>query len=153
MDAYKQEYDYLGIAMGGVYGRGPSKWSKDGFSVSIPDKRLSPYYGDLIEGGIVVDKRPCIEKDEARFVNRVYLSPLLKKSLPPKTMCKLFEKEEPCEDVTQCGPIDYISMDLYLDLWRKEGAKIGKRVGNEIHWENGEVSPIPSESMRWSSVD
>jgi hypothetical protein len=49
--------------------------------------------------------------------------------------------------------MDCISMDLYLDLWRPLGAKIGKRVGNEIVWENGDVSVIPDEKDRWKNVE
>jgi hypothetical protein len=145
-DAYENKYTTLGIAAGGVYAT-----IGDDCNVTMYDRRLSPYYGDLAEGGIVIDKRPCLS--HSSFIEMVISGPMLKESLPSHSCERMFSDVQPCDDARCCKGMDCISMDLYLDLWRPLGAKIGKRVGNEIVWENGDVSVIPDEKDRWKNVE
>src|SRR6185369_8781632 len=70
---YEQRLVLLGIAQGGVYGNGQT------FSVQIPDYRLSPYFGELLEGGIVLDKRD-IPIDI--LIKHVVNGPMLDLSIP-----------------------------------------------------------------------
>ncbi len=141
-DAYKSEYTTLGIAAAGAYAT-----IGDDCRVTMYDRRLSPYYGDLAEGGIVIDKRPCV--GHPSFIEAVISGPMLKESLPSHTRQRMFSDAESCDDVKTCRAMDYVSMDLYLNLWRSLGAKIGKRNGNEIVWDNGDVSVIPDANERW----
>lgn len=156
-EAYKKEYTTLGIAGGGVYATAPSQWSDTAVSITIYDRRLIPYLGNLVEGGVVIDKRPCVDRDD--FVAMVVSGPMLKESLPagckevfdfaiPRTVVPVVQGET-------LRSLDYIALDVYLDIWRKVGAKIGKRVGDTIVWENGYIFPIPPEDQRffWTTND
>ena len=144
---YKPEYTYLGIAAGGVYARMPNRYSKDtSVSVTIYDTKLSPYFGDMAENGIVVDKRPCIDHED--FVSAVVCGPMLQESLPPKSK-RTWDGVVPCESAKDANSLDFISLDLYLDCWRALGACIGRRVGDTIEWESGLTVAIPLAEKRY----
>ena len=145
--AYKNSYDILGIALGGCYAQELSKHY--GYvRISIPDKRLQCYYGDVKEGGILVDKRSC---EESVIVHGSVSGPMLDMALPEKTRSVVFEGSKECLDPEGCSGFDTISLDLYLMYWRKRGARIGKRVGNKVEWEGGFSEEIVPESKRFSS--
>lgn len=142
-----EEYLTLGIADAGVYATAYNKWAPDRpSSITIYDRRLEAYYGDLAEGGLVLDKRPCRENDE--FIKRVVCGPMHGQHLPSKTRDS-WGKHIPCESAKEASGFDLVSTDLYLSYWRELGAKIGYRKGNYIEWENGEKDEIPSEEDRW----
>lgn len=151
-DQYKSEYTTLGIALAGVYATAPNKWSADSAcQISIPDRRLSAYLGDLVDGGVVVDKRTCKEED---IIQWVCSGPMLKESLPDSTH-ENFERQlihTTLEDILarKIGGFLYIALDLYLALWKYLGARVGRRIGNVIVWE-GELfeQPIPPVESRW----
>lgn len=146
-DKYKKEYTTLGIACAGVYAT-----VGDNVRVSIPDTRLSSYYGDLVEGGYLIDKRPCIHRED--FVHMVVSGPLLKESLPYGHKEGWDRKAIPVDpEGEKFGSLDYVSLDVYLDLWRKAGAKIGVRKGNKISWEDGSQTLIPNEKDRWLQIE
>lgn len=147
-EAYKPEYTTLMIAMGGCYATAPGEYSSTYNHISIPDGRMTCYFGDVVEGGWVVDKRPCIDRED--FVHMVVCGPLLKESLPDGMKLELFSNQpKVCEDAKECSGSDYVSLDLYLKLWRDMGARLGQRKDNEVHWENGEVTDIPNETERY----
>lgn len=142
MGKYKKSYSILGIGDGGVYAK-----EGDNVSVSIPDTRLSSYFGDLKEGGIVIDKRPCV--DHPDFVRMVINGPMLKEALPPGHKDN-FGEISPCDNPEKAGWMTYVSLDLYLKLWEKLGAKIGKRIKNKIKWNDGTMEVIPPWKERFS---
>ena len=150
-DRYKKEYTTLGIAAAGVYATAPSKWSDTAAHLTIYDSRLTPYLGDLAEGGVVFDKRPCVDRDD--FCSMVVSGPMLKESLPSGHYQDWDRKVVPVTSETKLGGFDYIALDVYLDIWRKAGAKIGIRKGDSIHWESGEVFPIPPEENRYNHAE
>lgn len=143
-EGYKKEYTTLGVAAAGVYAS-----VGDNCSVSIYDTRLDPYLGNLVEGGIVVDKRPCIHHED--FVKLVVSGPMVRESLPPKTISRLFEPNRECLDPKEAGGCDYVSMDLYLQLWEGIGARVGYRRGDYIEWNDGEKQEIPPYESRYLS--
>ena len=145
---YKQEYIYLGIALSGVYACGETKYgenSKTTCSIEIPDRRLTPYLGNMKEGSFVVDKRTCAQED---IIHWVISGPMVDFDLPEKTR-KDWDKIVACSDIKECSSMNYVSFDLYIDLWRSLGARVGKRVGDVIKWENGEETIIPEFDCRW----
>ena len=159
-DSYKQEYSTLGIALAGVHATAPNQWSSStAISIQIPDKRLNCYLGNLIEGGTVIDKRTCDEDDVFEYV---VSGPMLQESLPNGTMSAAFCSDShslqrrnvpiKCEDVRKCKSFDYIALDLYCELWSGLGARIGKRLGDTIMWNDGEIQSIPSVDERWSQT-
>ncbi len=149
---YKAEYTYLGIAAAGVYAKTTTQYNINSTitsSVTIYDNRLSPYYGDVVEGGIIVDKRPCINHEE--FYKMVINGPMLKMDLPNQTV-ELFTfpaTQETIADARNCGSCDNVSLDLYIKLWKELGAKVGYRRGNVVEWDNGEKSVIPEARNRF----
>ena len=150
-DSYKQEYSTLGIALAGVHATAPNQWSSStAISIQIPDKRLNCYLGNLIEGGTVIDKRTCDEDDVFEYV---VSGPMLQESLPNGTMSAAFcPAPIKCESVRDCKSFDYIALDLYCAYWSNLGARIGKRIGDTIVWNDGEIQSIPSVDERWSQT-
>ena len=128
------ELRFLGIGDAGVYGKALD------YDISIPDYRLNNYYHYLIEGGVVMDKRPIIESDE--FVGFVFRSPILKVSLGENMLSKCFEDTRRFVEGDVLTDFDYVSTDLYLKYWRPKGVRIGFRRGNRIEWEDGKVEDI-----------
>lgn len=146
---YEPQYCYLGIALAGTYGTSPTiktAWGTQKSSTSGMIGKLDPYLGDMLEGGIVVDKRSVPEKD---IISEVFSGPMLDMDLPSRSKNVVFGEPAPCEPGEKLGGLDTISMDLYLLRWEKLGARIGYRLGNNIIWNDGEVMPIPSEEDRW----
>lgn len=146
MDAYKQEYTTMGIAASGVYAK-----IGDNISVSIPDKRLFAYLGNLVDGGIVIDKRTVPDAD---LVKWVISGPMMKEGLPSGTKDSLnFETPRaapiPAKHGDKFSGMDYIALDLYVKLWEGLGARIGTRKGDIIYWNDGESQPIPPIESRW----
>lgn len=79
----------------------------------------------------------------------VVSGPMLKESLPSGCKQVLFEGPTPVKEGEKFGGFDYIALDVYLDIWRRFGARIGKRMGESIQWEDGEVFPIPPFAERF----
>lgn len=143
----------LGIAAAGVYGTAPNEWSKDSaVRITFYDTKLTPYFGDMAEGAVVIDKRPCI--DHPDFYKMVIAGPMLRESLPAGHKKGFDDKEPvPCENVNDCKGFDYIALDLYVRLWEDMGAKVGYRRGNKIVWNNGSESAIPAAKDRYQDTD
>lgn len=169
-DAYQAEYTFLGIAEAGCYASAPNRWGDTPASISIPDKRLSCYYGDVVEGGTILDKRPAFEKQSRACTRAVVSGPMLRDNLPALTISRADFPENQIltadsvdsirmepegffltvgGDPFKLSSFDFISLDLYCQLWRQLGARVGKRVGMTVEWEDGEVEAIRPESERW----
>jgi hypothetical protein len=133
MENYKQEYKYLGRGDAGCYADG------DGFHSSIPDRRLKPYYGCLIEGGVILDKLPVFEKDAEAAIREVVSGPMLDIAMSADS-----------SDKFGIRGLSFVGLAEYLGTWRKLGARVGQRVGETIEWEDGVVEPIPVYENRWS---
>jgi hypothetical protein len=147
-NAYKQEWQICGIAEAGVYATTvPVKWGSSTSigSVTTYVPMLKAEVGNLIEGGVVVDKR-TVKIDN--LIHYVVSGPMLDTQLPPGT-AKDWDKVKPCEDAKNLKSFDYVSLDLYLKLWRELGARIGQRKGDQIIWEDGRVWNIPDEEHRY----
>jgi hypothetical protein len=150
-----REYTILGIALSGWYGR-----TTEGAHVSSYDKRIETQYAALVDGGVVVDKRPAFDANLKGAIKEVMDGPLLDMSLAP-------EAEERCpepsdillyglEDTFQRWAkkratdkgwkgLDSVGLEVYLRRWRALGARIGVRHGDTIHWEDGEEVAIQRE--------
>lgn len=140
-------YTVLGITLAGCWARqkpihhilSDGQFSISKISISIPDSDIEKYFVYLKEGGIVIDKR-SIKSEEA--INWVIKGPMLDETLPPNTKKVLFQGELACTDAKECSGVESVSLDLYCQLWEFLGAKIGKRVGNNIEWNDGKKSII-----------
>jgi len=118
-------------------------------TITAYDNHLTPYLGELIEGGVVVDKRTV---EHSTVVDLVYKGPMLDLALPDNTCSKFtmtYPKAiTPATSFEGLRSFDYVSGNLYVDAWRKAGAKIGYRRGNVIEWESGDKTQIPSYANR-----
>lgn len=131
------------------------------------DRRLRPYLGECIEGGLVVDKRPALfhqngrEKDGAGSI--AWSAPLVSPTMDPDGISRLGKVKEPMlsglegefrtlaaatHDPEFTG-MDTVGVNVYAGYWRKHGARIGWRRGDNIEWEDGVTEPIPPPEHRW----
>lgn len=152
---------------GSVSGEYPPVDNGDGCttrgSVSIPDRRLGPYLGDLADGGTVVDLWAC---DWGAVAEVVCSGPMCDLALEPGTVRRFGDKVDRLmlegtggafqafllRKVVNPGwsGLDYIALPEWLELRRGIGARIGRRDGQVIRWEDGTITPIQHESVRWS---
>jgi hypothetical protein len=139
-----------------------SKVSRSGMG-----RTISAYFGDLIEGGHVIDKREVLEKHPGLAIR----SPVCDASLPLGRTSRFVDVvpnvEESlcaraiasCEDhpmsavarmmiaAPDCGSYDMVAPDVLAQWWGAHGAKVGRRFGNRIVWANGDESEIrPAEN-------
>lgn len=129
-----------GIALVGYHGRGPNKWGPPS-SISGYDKRLERAYVKLREGGWVVDKRPAFKKDYEAAYRAVISGPMDEPSLPDNAIDHWGVKiENP--DLDTLKGYDYAGMGVYSAYWENLGARIGRRRGDNIVWNDGDIEPI-----------
>lgn len=136
----KYEFVYLGRGDSSCYGTCPVQ--RHGTSVTTSNVsgmygELSEYFDCLLEDGIVCDKRPCFENNREAATAHVFRGPMLNIEFPPGHIQQLFEDVRPIKTGERIGSVDHVSMDIYLNGWRKLGAKIGVRKDNFIVWEDG----------------
>lgn len=135
------------------------------FSASIPDRRLAPYLGQVIEGGFVVDKAPIAYHTD--FISWVLQAPLVKVGLedaereacptPSATMVlglggmygalarTMTEQPELMGD-----GMNWVSPEVYVRYWAGKGARVGVRQGDVVQWNDGSITPIPSFFLRYA---
>jgi hypothetical protein len=78
---------------------------------------------------------PVIDKTVSPHIVAVAISgPLLCTTLPSGTMRTLFGAEEPYE-AKRCGCMTQVALDVYLQIWRDGGARMGIWDGQRISWE------------------
>jgi len=131
------------------------------------DRRLSCYYGCLVEGGFVLDKREpllqdhslafkspmhCASLDASGEVDYFADSPASKSWLvdaianDPNTgefgALARYAKANP-------GGFDRVPTIVYLAWWRERGARVGFRKGDTIVWDDGTVEEIRPVEERW----
>lgn len=140
----KQDMLVLMIALAGCHGAGANKWGKQSSSISIPDVRLEGYYHCLVDGGIVLDKRPAFAQDDAAGVRGVISGPMLNAQLPDNTIDRFLEGELTLttDQVSDLGSFDFVSTNLYAAFWENLGARVGQRQGNTVVWRDGTIEQI-----------
>lgn len=131
-------------------------------STSTYDRRLGPYLGNVVRGGWVVDKRGIYNRDD--FARWVIDCPLVDVRLAngaanpcpipdPLFACALAGSFGALAVAKIANPtwrgLDKVSVAEYVGYWRERGARIGRRIGDAIQWEDGAVSEIPPYSRRY----
>src|SRR5206468_2612074 len=106
-----------------------------------------------VEGGYVLDKRAALEARPGLAV----LSPMCKSNLAAGERDPFrgvessivarsiaSEPENPACDLArlalaapECGAFDDVAPDVFTDWWRTHGARVGRRFGEVIVWEDG----------------
>lgn len=120
-------------------GGGSASWGR--YRSSIPDNRLECYYWRLVDGGTVMDKRPAFALDDKASVGEALRGPMLDPWLESGHIDKL-SGARAMEPGEVPGCLDSVALDVYLARWRPLGARVGKRDGDAIAWEDGEREAI-----------
>jgi hypothetical protein len=162
----KPETDYdrrlavLSIGLAGCYAD-----TVTGSSITYYDSRLKPYYGELVEGGWVLDKSAVLDGKPSLAV----LAPMCQGNLPAGTRDAFggakdsFVAQAIAEDtdnpaaaiarmmiaVPDCGAFDFVAPDVYAAWWAKRGARVGRRHDDKIVWSDGTEESIPPFAHRY----
>jgi hypothetical protein len=149
-ETYSETLAYLGIAGSCAYGAGVENGQR--FSMGFTTASLTPYFGELREGGIVIDARPVGASIRMR---EAVSGPMVDVTLPSKS-ARGFGGTRTVLSMDSAGEdFDYVSMDIYADHWEKLGAKVGIRRGGKIHWNQGGQTRIHrfEERFSWAALE
>lgn len=122
---------------------------------------------DLAEGGYVFDLRPLAEYPqlthwvfrcplhngdiEGEFVQRLpepvrqaaeQLQPSLFGDMALAAMLMTTSNQEARTEKEPAGSFDRVSAAYLAGYWRRRGARVGRRIGDLVRWEDGEIQPI-----------
>lgn len=144
----EREVKLMEIFLNGWHGAG------DNFSVSYRTNNLEHCLKDAMEDCVIIDKRAC--PNHAVAVAQVMDGPMVDVRLAERTVDK-FNREagdvqmflgpggvqgeyrtllqKAVKDKVWSG-LDRVSLDIYTDLWRELGARVGKHTGGEVEWED-----------------
>lgn len=148
MKQYKKIYSILEIEDDEAYATGSCPYSINTYTTYyLHDNRVSPFLGNLIEGGVVIDRRPCLKKED--FIHTSLNAPLLAINFPNKSKQNTESEITTCNNVDDLNKNDYVSLDLYIEYWTKHGARIGKRVDETVVWGDGISEKIPKIENRF----
>lgn len=134
----------IGQAAAGVYGAGPNS-SGPPSSITGCRGELSDHYHELREGGIVIDKQPCLTRENA--IRELLTSPYHNPAYPDGSY-EVWEYMKGPRHVfltkfpKEIGNGDTISTDLYAAYWTALGARVGYRRGDTIVWDDGAIDAI-----------
>jgi len=168
-----QRYKILTCGHGGLTGRRIAHgWTE------IPDNRITPYLGDLAEGGVVLDLRTIPDKE---LVKLAIAGPMVNPELADDEVDRFVDKVTD-ENIATAKALshadggegnpfyqyivlaerigkekftgfDYISIKKYTALYWAAGAKVGIRRGDYVFWRQGDKSldpeKIPSPEARY----
>jgi len=170
-ERYERSYEVLmrGTNGGGVHAEYREKpEDRHSVSVTVYATRLSPYLGDLREGGVVVDLWRC---DWDRAAHVVISGPMLGLHLEPAQVdacptpsgiMTAAMSEDPGNPFgalaaaklakPEWSGLDYVDLQTWLQLRREIGARIGRRHRNTIEWEDGARTVIPSCEDRYRGI-
>jgi len=87
----------------------------------------------VCEGAVVIDARMFEFHKQVKLYAK---TPMVDVSFKEKTIERfLGETQQVTSLPDNATSLDNISLDLYVDIYRKEGAKIGRWLNNRIVWE------------------
>lgn len=162
MKGYDQRLAVLEIGLGGCSG----SYAAENARVTMYDKRISAYYGDVVEGGFVIVKTAILDARPSL----AFSSPMCQGNLPLGTRDEFqgaagsivahaiaSDGENPARGLAammianpKCGAFDFVAPDVYAAWWREAGAKVGVRRGDRIEWDNGDSEAIRPVESRWA---
>ena len=143
----KRKCKLLQIALNGWHGEG------DRSRVSFYTTHLDDCLDYALESCTILDKSMVAESD---LIHNVISGPMVDVSLPPNTVDRFSTKDKQTaskmlpglggaysvlakaaieETPEKYGSLDRLSLDLYVDFWRKLGAKVGTYTNGKVQWE------------------
>lgn len=120
-----------------VHGTSTSRSSVSGLHYSLEDN-----YCCLVEGGYVVDNREVYKTNAEAAYRQLVSGPMADETLPPGQFCRTFNQIEPYVEGMELRGFDFVSLDVFVSLWRKVGSRTGRRQGDNIMWDDGSVEAI-----------
>lgn len=123
----------IGIVDAGWYAKGISSMGYLMGVRSYEAGELPPKDWMVHEGCIVMDGRK-VESDTQ--IREAYCGPICDVSLPPGSFSKLLDRVSKYTG-EKLGSLDSVSLDIFIDLRRKAGYRIGKIENGVVVWENG----------------
>jgi len=134
-------------------------------SVTFQHPFLEQALPDLAEGGYVIDLRPLA--NHPKLTTWVWQAPMPSGRIAGEEINRFSDEmreaaqsmlpgmEGTFQDITRlvvkrvgepddgsAGPLDYVSAYYRARWWHQHGARIGKRVGESIHWSDGTQQAI-----------
>lgn len=116
--------------------------SRERSSVSGLHYNLEDNFCCLVEGGYVVDSRKLYEDHFDVALKQLVSGPMADETLPPGMFCREWNKIEPYVEGMELRGFDFVSLDVFVSLWRKAGSRTGRRKGDTIEWDDGTVEAI-----------
>ena len=150
----KRRVEIVGAMGQGCYADGIDEHGHQ-FSVTYyrPSEQLERVAAtDLSDGGWIVDKRQLANHPNA--FKLVWNSPMVSLKAastcpkPSDTMAAgLHGTFQAIAAYKLAKPdwqgLDYVGLESYLAYWQRNGARIGQRQGNSVHWTNGTITELP----------
>ena len=89
-------------------------------------------FKQVCEGAVIIDARDFMLRDQ---INISLKGPMADCSLKQSHFKGFMEKAIPVKSLPEkMGGLDFLSLDLYTLFYRKQGAKIGRWLNNQIVW-------------------
>lgn len=104
-------------------------------STRTNDQDVKKYYTQLLDRSFIIDRRPCL--NDANYPIKVVSSPMVDFSLKGSFKRGIFTGTSICLDPSETESMDFVSPEIYISVWRQNGATIGQRINNKIVWESG----------------
>lgn len=120
-----------------VYPTSSERSSVSGLHYSLEDN-----FCCLVEGGYVVDNRALYKNNFEVACRQLVSGPMADETLPPGKMSRAYNDICPYEEGMEVRGMDYVSLDVYVSLWRKVGSRTGRRQGDNILWDDGTIEAI-----------
>lgn len=107
---------------------------------SMSDRRLGPYLHEVKEGGFIIDKWRCGATNGIASI--IIKQPMLDVTLNTDQIDYFIDENHP-SSFDSCG------LNVYMKIVREmKDVRIGQRIKNNVHWEDGVVEPI-DEVINW----
>lgn len=128
----KDNFLLIGIVDAGWYAKGISSMGCLMSVTSYEVGELPPKDWMVHEGCIVMDGRKVESNTQ---ILEAYRGPMCDVSLPPGSCSKLLDKVSKYTG-EKLGSLDSVSLDIFVDIRRKLGYRIGKIEGRKVVWED-----------------
>jgi hypothetical protein len=113
--------------------RGKAGWHALVMGGSSSGGTFAHYVANAVEGAVIIDSNDIPIDTVATLA---ISGPIPSQELPARTIQRLLSQPETVEAIpNNLKSLDKVSLDIYVDIYREFGAKIGRVVGGDAVWE------------------